>query len=644
MDIREHIDPRIVSAFADGRLTDAWRHFGCHPVPGAHAHRFLVWAPGAKSVSLVGDFNGWDAGKNPMTPLGGAWGTVAGGLSDGSIYKYAVLGADGVMRLKADPFAFHSETGPATGSKVWDTGGFEWTDGDFVRPEGYEKAPVSIYEMHIGSWKRDESAVYPWYRSTADELAEYCTEMGYTHVELLPVTEYPYEDSWGYQVTGYFAPTSRYGTPQDFMYFVDRLHRSGIGVIIDWVPAHFPRDEHGLARFDGTPLYERKSEAMASHPEWGTLIFDYSSGCVQSLLLSSADMFFEKYHVDGLRVDAVTSMLYLGYARRSFERNSLGGDTDLGAVSLLRRVNSLAAGLGRMTVAEESSAYPGVTAPERDGGLGFTFKWDMGFMHDTLDYFSLDPIYRRGSHGKLTFSMMYAFSERYILAFSHDEAVHGKKSMLGKMPGSYDEKFSNLRALYGYVFAHPGKKLLFMGGEFGQFIEWNYKRELDWFLLEYPRHREMQRYCRALNKFYLAHPALYLRDTGWDGFHWLNVDDCDRSSIAFLRTDGAETIVCCFNFTPVQWEMRIALPASGTLFPLLSSDDFRFGGSGTVLPEKIGSEAVPFLDMAHSAMVTLPPLSAVYYEFKEDENGRDDKASSDGKESHRAAEGLAVRG
>ena len=429
--------------FHTGAAAHAYRTFGCYALPGTTEHRFAVWAPHAQHVALVGDFNNWDAGATPMDRLpDGTWVQTVDGLHDGALYKYAITGADGQTVLKADPFAAHCETGPATASKVWSLEGYVWHDRSYLRRRAERdvyRAPMSIYEVHLGSWRRPETGL-PWYRSVADELADYCREMHYTHVELLPVTEYPYDGSWGYQVTGYYAPTSRYGTPQDFMYFVDKLHRAGIGVIMDWVPAHFPKDAHGLARFDGTRLYECKEARMAEHPEWGTLIFDYAMPEVQSFLISSAMLFFDRYHIDGIRVDAVSSMLYLNYARRDGEwtPNRDGGNINLGAVAFLQKLNTtlLTAWPGCMTIAEESSAYPGVTKPPYDGGLGFSFKWDMGFMHDTLDYLELDPYFRKYHHDKLTFSMMYAFSENFILAFSHDEVVHGKKSMLDKMYGT----------------------------------------------------------------------------------------------------------------------------------------------------------------------------------------------------------------
>lgn len=623
MNHRNLISETALAAFHNGSACDAWRTFGCHEIePGIH--RFAVWAPHAQRVALVGDFNDWDGDTHPMARLDdGTWITHVEGLHNGALYKYCITGADGRQVLKADPFAMHCETGPATASKVWSIQGFEWHDGTYLRRRAVRdvfRTPMSIYELHLGSWRRAGDAL-PWYRAVAKELAAYCTDMGYTHVELLPVTEYPYEGSWGYQVTGYYAPTSRYGTPQDFMYFIDTLHRAGIGVIIDWVPAHFPRDEHGLASFDGTRLFECKEQRMAEHPEWGTLIFDYDMPEVQSFLVSSAMLFFDMYHIDGIRVDAVSSMLYLNYAREPgmWTPNREGGNINLGAVDFLRKLNSavLSAHPGCMTIAEESSAYPGVTRPPYDGGLGFSFKWDMGFMHDTLDYLSTDSYFRKYHHNKLTFSMMYAFSENFVLAFSHDEVVHGKKSMIDKMFGTYEQKFSGLRALYGYQFAHPGKKLTFMGSEFAQFIEWNYQQGLDWLLLDYPMHHAMQDWCRALNEFYTHNRALWDIEDSWDGFTWLNVDDADRSAIAFLRTArNGRRIVCVCNFTPVCYDdFVIGLPKKGVLREVLNSDDARFGGSGVHNPSEIRSRHEPFGTLPYSAHVKLPPLSTVYFTF-----------------------------
>ena len=628
MELKELIE-RYVSnddiwLYNTGNARRAYHALGCRYIPECGMHRFAVWAPHAREVSVVGDFNGWDGYAHPMWRRDDEiWVTFIPGLKNGDIYKYRVVGEDWNTVLKADPFAFHAETGPATGSKIWDIEGYEWTDSDYMekrRRKDSVHAPMSIYEMHMGSWRKKDGEVFPNYRRVADELVEYLKYMHYTHVELLPITEYPYDGSWGYQVTGFFAPTSRYGTPQDFMYFVDRLHADGIGVIIDWVPAHFPRDEHGLRMFDGAPCYEGDEQRMAEHPDWGTMIFDYSRPQVQSFLTSSAMFFFDKYHVDGIRVDAVSSMLYLDYGRRFGEwtPNKDGGNINLGAVDFLRKLNSavLTEYPGAITIAEESTVFPLVSRPPEVGGLGFVFKWDMGFMHDTLDYMAIDPYFRSYNHSRLTFSMMYAFSENFVLAFSHDEVVHGKASMVNKMWGDYETKFASLRALYGYQFAHPGKKLMFMGGEFAQFIEWNYLQQLDWSLLEYPLHDGMRKYVRELGRLYASTPALWKVDDSWDGFSWLNVDDSERSSVAFMRMSQRSYIVCALNFTPVRYDdFTIGLPKPGVLKELINSDDTQYGGSGILNKAEIESADESFLDHPCSAKITLPPMSAVWFRF-----------------------------
>ena len=628
MELKELIE-RYVSnddiwLYNTGNARRAYHALGCRYIPECGMHRFAVWAPHAREVSVVGDFNGWDGYAHPMWRRDDEiWVTFIPGLKNGDIYKYRVVGEDWNTVLKADPFAFHAETGPATGSKIWDIEGYEWTDSDYMekrRGKDSVHAPMSIYEMHMGSWRKKDGEVFPNYRRVADELVEYLKYMHYTHVELLPITEYPYDGSWGYQVTGFFAPTSRYGTPQDFMYFVDKLHSEGIGVIIDWVPAHFPRDEHGLRMFDGAPCYECSEQRMAEHPDWGTMIFDYSRPQVQSFLTSSAVFFFDKYHVDGIRVDAVSSMLYLDYGRKFGEwtPNKDGGNINLGAVDFLRKLNSavLTEYPGAITIAEESTAFPLVSRPPEVGGLGFVFKWDMGFMHDTLDYMAIDPYFRSYNHSRLTFSMMYAFSENFVLAFSHDEVVHGKASMVNKMWGDYETKFASLRALYGYQFAHPGKKLMFMGGEFAQFIEWNYLQQLDWSLLEYPLHDGMRKYVRELGRLYASTPALWKVDDSWDGFSWLNVDDSERSSVAFMRMSQRSYIVCALNFTPVRYDdFTIGLPKPGVLKEVINSDDTQYGGSGILNKAEIESADESFLDHPCSAKITLPPMSAVWFRF-----------------------------
>lgn len=601
--------------------TEAYRWMGCHKTEQGHI--FRVWAPNARAVALCGDFTGWS--DIPMQRgQDGVWNLELAGAKDGDVYKYAVTGQDGRRVLKADPFAFHAETGPATGSRVWDIDGFPWQDKNWLRRrrnKDWRRRPMNIYELHLGSWRLKEGEVYPNYRRIAPELVDYCRQMNFTHVEFLPLTEFPFEGSWGYQVTGYFAPTSRYGTPQDFMALVDELHRAGIGVILDWVPAHFPRDEHGLARFDGTPLFEYSDPRLGEHPEWGTLVFDFASPDVQNFLISSALFFLRHYHIDGLRCDAVSSMLYLDYARSpgQWVPNADGGNICYEARDFLRRLNAAVKEQcpGAVTIAEEATAYPGVSA---DWGLDFTFKWDMGFMHDTLDYFEQDPLYRRHHHNKLTFTMMYVFNEQAILPFSHDEVVHLKKSMLDKMPGSYEQKFANLRALFGYQFGHPGKKHNFMGGEFGQFIEWAYKKPLDWLLLDYPAHRGLQRWYAALGALYARYPALWEIDDGWDGFTWLNADDADRSAIAFMRRPRrkGKRIVCVYNFSGAAWEdFIIGLPGKGRLVPLLSSDESRFGGWGSQA-QQVRTHRRDFREFHHCAALYLPPLSAQFYIFEED--------------------------
>ena len=622
--------------FNTGEAQRAYNTLGCHYIEELDMHRFCVWAPNAAAVSVVGDFNGWNAQANPMEQMeGGVWTAFVKGLKNGDIYKYSVWGCDGVSRLKADPFAFHAEVRPATASKIWDISDYVWQDETYMRRRKSRNiftSPVNIYELHIGSWRTKEGYQFVDIAEIAEELAEYAEDMGFTHIELLPVTEYPFDDSWGYQVTGYFAFTSRYGTPQQFMKFVDVMHNHGIGVIIDWVPAHFPKDAHGLAYFDGTGLYEHVSPLRAEHPHWGTLTFNYGRPEVQSFLVSSAVFFMDKYHVDGIRVDAVSSMLYLDFGRENGEHalNQYGGNIDLDAVEFLRKLNATLLTLfpGAMTIAEESPAYPLVTKPPEIGGLGFTFKWDMGYMHDTLEYFSMDPIYRKDNHDKITFSMMYAYSENYILPYSHDEVVHGKGSIIDKMAGDYWQKFATLRALYGFMYAHPGKKMMFMGDEFAQFIEWSEKKQLDWFLLEYDSHFNMQSYVRRLGRYYKRNRALYEVDDKWDGFTWLDVDNRNWSTLAFMRNSAERAgkvrrLVAVFNFTPVvRYNYVIGMPMAGTLKEIINSDDLQFGGSG-VRGISDGRSTHTFheqgpMNLPFSASVTLPPLAAVYYEFTAD--------------------------
>lgn len=626
----QYINQDEIYLFNIGEAQQAYATFGCHSVGETGMHRFLLWAPNARGVSVVGDFNAWDASKNRMERLDtGVFAAFIPGLKDGDCYKYQVEGYDGRTVLKADPFAFHAEVRPKTASKVWKTGGYNWHDETFLRRRSEQNIlsnPMAIYEMHIGSWRTHEGYRFANLRDVADELSDYLVEMGFTHVEIMPVTEYPLDDSWGYQVTGFYAVTSRYGTPQDFMYFIDTMHAKGIGVIMDWVPAHFPRDEHGLARFDGTCLYEHENPLQANHPQWGTLIFNYGRPEVVSFLISSAMFFFDVYHIDGIRVDAVTSMLYLDYARNEGEYvpNEDGGNIDNSAVAFLRKLNSviLTRHPGTVTIAEESTSYPMITRPPYDGGLGFVFKWNMGFMHDTLEYMSMDPFFRHDHHNKMTFSMFYAFTENFILPYSHDEVVHGKKSLLDKMYGSYEEKFASMRVLLGFMYAHPGKKLLFMGSEFGQFIEWDCHKQLDWFLLEYERHRQMREYVKALNAFYTGNPALYQVEDDWSGFAWLNADNASQSSLGFLRrsrTNG-KPCICAFNFTPVPVErFVIGLPSPGKLKEVFTSDDVIFGGAGRCRAEAIMAKPEEFAGHPFRAVIDLPPLTAVYFDFDEEE-------------------------
>ena len=614
--------------FLKGEAQKAYLTFGCHYVAELSAHRFVVWAPNARAVSVVGDFNCWNDAKDPMERIdGGIFVAAVKGLKNGDIYKFAIFGANGERMLKADPFAFHAEVRPKTGSKVWDIQNFGWHDSEFLAERAKSNVfsePMSIYEMQLGSFITKEGSNFPSVYELAEKTASYVKEMGYTHVELLPITEFPLDMSWGYQVTGYFAPTSRYGTPEDYMHFVDVMHMHGIKVIMDWVPAHFPKDAHGLARFDGTCLFEHENPLRGEHPQWGTLIFNHSRNEVISFLISSAMYFADVYHVDGIRVDAVTSMLYLDYARDNgnFIRNREGGNIDLDAVEFLKKLNSvlLTVHAGFITVAEESTAYPMVTKPPKDGGLGFTFKWNMGFMHDTLKYMSIDPVYRKYEHNKLTFSMMYAFNENFILPYSHDEVVHGKASMVGKMHGDYWQKFASLRVLYSYMFAHPGKKLMFMGSEFAQFIEWDEKKQLDWFLADYPSHKGIKEYVKELNRIYTSHPALYEQDTDWSGFLWSKVNDSDSSALAFIRRGTDENILCVFNFTPVvRYGYRVGLPHNGRLELLLNSDSVVYGGSGVQTPDVTYAVNEETDGFEYAADITLPPLAAQYFVFiKED--------------------------
>ena len=606
--------------FSSGITSEAYRYFGSFEKNGSVT--FRVWAPGASAVSVAGDFNGWDNEANPMKQCGnGIWEAKIKGAKKFDSYKYAITGPDGMTVLKSDPYARHFETAPANASKIYGSE-YVWNDGEWLeaqKSKNIYESPVNIYEVHAGSWKRFSDGNTYDYVTLANELSKYLKKMNYTHVELMPVTEYPYEGSWGYQVSGYFAPTSRYGSPDDFKKFVDIMHRSGIGVILDWVPAHFPRDGFGLYRFDGTPCYEYADPRKGEHKEWGTVVFDYGKPQVRNFLISSAVYWVKEYHADGLRVDAVASMLYLDYGRQNGEwiPNSYGGKENLEAVAFLKDMNTavFAANPSVMMIAEESTAWPLVTKPPQDGGLGFNFKWNMGWMNDMLRYMSLDPYFRKDNHDCLTFSFFYAFSENFILPISHDEVVHGKCSMIEKIPGEYEMKFASLRAFYAYMTAHPGKKLLFMGQEFAQFTEWNYQKELDWMLLDYDMHKRMQQYVAELNKFYLNNPEFWEIDYSWDGFNWISNDDNTQSIIAFRRIDksGNEIITVC-NFVPVAREdYRIGVPKKGSYRRIFCSDSVNYGGTTEKTAVSVKSEKVPMHGYDNSVSISIPAMSVSFY-------------------------------
>lgn len=612
-----------LSLFLSGKNCKSYLFFGAHTISskGTQYHCFRVWAPHARSVSLVGDFNRWDRSQIPMHAIGGGvWECCIPRLEQFAAYKYSIEGRDGKIRMKADPYGAHYETRPATASKIYESS-YEWKDDAWrkaKRQRNIYKSPVNVYEVHFNSWRTNPDGSFLDYRTFAKQMIPYLQKMSYTHIEFMPLTEYPYDGSWGYQVTGYFAPTSRFGTPDDFRAMVDAFHAAGIGVILDWVPAHFPKDEHGLFEFDGGCCYEYEDVRKGEHFAWGTKVFDYGRPEVCSFLISSACCWFEEFHVDGLRVDAVASMLYLDYDRPDGQwcPNKNGGRENLEAIDFLRHLNEAVFEKfpDALMIAEESTAWPMVTKPTCDGGLGFNFKWNMGWMNDMLSYMSMDPLFRSGNHDKLTFSFFYCFSENYVLPISHDEVVHGKCSMIGKMSGGYDQKFDSYRAFLGYMMAHPGKKLLFMGQEFAQMKEWDYQHQLDWMLLDYPKHNTMLKYTRKLNRFYAEHPPLWERDDSWDGFSWIANDDYQQSVIAFRRFDdkGEELIVVC-NFVPVERrEYRIGVPYKGSYKLLFNSDATEFGGSGAA-EKAVKSEAIPMHGFDNSIALTLAPLSTMFF-------------------------------
>ena len=632
--------PPVLTDF-DLHLFSEGNHYRLYDKLGAHIIRhggvdgvhFSVWAPGAERVSVVGDFNQWDGRRHPMNPRGssGLWEIFLPSMSGGDLYKYEIKTRyKGYMTVKSDPFGFFSEMRPKSASVVWDLDRYEWADAEWMSTRKERQkldAPISIYEVHLGSWRAapDNDLGQRWltYRELADQLVSYAKEMGYTHLQLLPVTEHPFDGSWGYQTIGYYAPTSRYGTPDDFLYFVDTAHQAGLGVIMDWVPAHFPKDGHGLSFFDGTHLYEHANPKQGEHQDWDTLIYNYGRNEVRAFLLSNALFWLDKYHIDGFRVDAVASMLYLDYSRKPGQwiPNQYGGRENLEAISFLRRFNEVVHQEfpDALTFAEESTDWPMVSRPTYMGGLGFDMKWNMGWMHDMLDYIQKEPVHRKYHHNHLTFSLLYAFTENFTLPFSHDEVVHGKGAMLSKMPGDYWRKFANLRTLYGYMYGHPGKKLLFMGCELGQWNEWNHDCQLDWNLLDFEFHRNLQRYVKDLNRLYVGEAALHEVDFSWKGFEWIDFHDIDQSTVSFIRRglDPNDFVIVVSNFTPVvRHGYHVGVPAPGVYRELLNSDSGFYGGSnavnGPVMSAPGACQGQP-----HSIRLTLPPLGVLFLKRRE---------------------------
>ena len=607
--------------FHQGTNYRSYEFLGCHLDSVTGKAVFRTWAPGAAEVSVVGDFNDWREDANPMKRVseGGVWETAVGGVLSGQRYKYSIMTGYGRRLLKADPYAFFSETEENTASMVYDINGYEWSDSVWrsgIKRENIYETPINIYEVHLGSWMKTEDGRFLGYTEIARRLVRHVKEMNYTHIELMPVMEHPFGGSWGYQVCGYYAPTSRFGSPHEFMHFIDVFHQAGIGVIFDWVPAHFPKDEHGLIEFDGGPLYECSGEFRMEHEQWGTRCFDYGRTEVQSFLVSNAIFWHDIYHADGIRVDAVSSMLYLDYQRQQgrWSPNTYGGNENLDAIAFLRKMGAAVfeSFPSSLLIAEESTAWPLVSRPVYIGGLGFNFKWNMGWMNDMCDYISVDPIYRKHIHNKITFSFLYAFSENFILPISHDEVVHGKKSLLNKMPGDYEIKFAGLRAFFGYMMTHPGKKLTFMGSEFGQFIEWDYHKALDWFLLDYPMHAKTMHYVSDLNAFYLNTPSLWEVDYSWEGFKWICESDSDSNVISFIRIDKrGNQVIVIQNFSPVtRNDYRVGVPESGEYVEIFNSDLPEYGGWGNV-NGAMHSDEVALQGYFQSIRLTVPPLATV---------------------------------
>ena len=614
--------------FREGTQANLQRILGCHLLAQDQGAQFAVWAPNASAVSVIGEWNGWQLGGGALSPRSdssGIWQGTLPGVRHGQAYKYRIQTRDGQILDKADPLAIFSEHPPATASRVWALD-YEWRDNAWMESRASRnglEAPMSIYEAHLGSWRRKDGE-FMNYRELAHALADYLSDLGFTHVELMPITEHPFYGSWGYQTTGYFAPTARYGTPQDLMYFVDHLHQRGIGVILDWVPSHFPNDAHGLAYFDGTHLYEHSDQRQGFHPEWNSAIFNYGRNEVRSFLISSASFWFEKYHIDGIRVDAVASMLYLDYARKEGEwiPNQYGGRENLEAINFLRTLNEAIYRdyPGTTMIAEESTAWPMVSRPTTMGGLGFGLKWNMGWMHDTLQYMKQDPVHRKYHHGTLTFSLIYAFNENFVLPLSHDEVVYGKGSLIGKMPGDDWQAFANLRALYGYMWGHPGKKLLFMGGEFGQRREWTHDGELEWWVTGLPEHAGIQQWMRDLNRVYRHEPALHRVDFSYEGFEWIDANNGEMSILAFLRkADGEPPVLVITNFTPVpRQNFLVGVPLRGTWREILNSDAHAYGGSGWGNMGGVDSVPVSAHGRLDSINLNIPPLATLMFRWDGD--------------------------
>ena len=622
-----------VYLFGEGTHYRTYEKMGAHPmtIDGVEGVHFAIWAPNATRVSVIGLFNRWDGRHHPMQHRGhsGLWEIFFPGLMPGDLYKFEIKGRHrGYLGQKADPYGFAAELRPKSASVVWDIHKYQWNDHLWMEKRhttNWFEAPMSVYEVHLGSWMRVPEDNYRWltYRELADKLIPYLKDMGYTHIEMMPISEHPFDGSWGYQTIGYYAITSRYGTPDEFKFLVDRCHQEGIGVIIDWVPAHFPKDGHGLAYFDGTHLYEHADPRKGEHKDWGTLVFNYGRNEVRTFLLSNAVFLADVYHIDGLRVDAVASMLYLDYSRQEGEwiPNRYGGRENLEAVDFMKKFNEIVHREypGFLTFAEESTAWPMVSRPTYLGGLGFDIKWNMGWMHDTLEYFSKDPVHRKYHHHNITFSLLYAFSENFILPFSHDEVVHGKGAMLSKMPGDLWQKFANLRLLYMYMFAHPGKKLLFMGDEIGQWREWNYQESVDWHLLQYDSHKKLQTLVRDMHRIYKEMPALHQIDFSFEGFQWIDLHDWEQSVISFIRRgrDPRDIVVCICNFTPVpRNDYRFGMPEPGVYEEILNSDAEKYGGSNVVNTMPLRTEDMPWMSRPWSIPVTVPPLGVVWLKLR----------------------------